>query len=145
MNTIAAAQPFLDRQEALAIWHAAYHGPEETVLHANPLFCETFGLSLTEILGRKRYCRVNPPDTSVETIEQYKAEDREAMERGFFLQRSAIEAGKDIVVLKVRFDHGVLGMFKFIDANRTGATQAPGDLDEDFRAVIESVRPDLLG
>jgi PAS domain-containing protein len=143
MKTIAAAQPLLDRQENLAIWYAAYDDTEESVLYANPLFCETFSLSLPEILERKRYSLVNPPDTPAETIEQYKAEDREAIERGYFLQRSPIEAGKDILVLKLRFDHGILGMFKFIDSDLPPAAQ-PCDLDADFRDVIKSLKADLL-
>ena len=144
MKTIAAAQPFLDRQENLTIWHAAYEGPEETILHANPLFCETFGLTLAEILERKRYQLVNPPNTPAGVIEQYKTEDREAIERGYFLQRGPFETGKDILVLKLHFDRGVLGMFKVIDSDFSGPANVPSDLDADFRQVIEALRPDLL-
>ena len=144
MDTIAAAQPLLDRQENLAIWHAAYEGSEESILHANPLFCETFGFSLAEILERKRYSLVNPPDTPPKVIEQYKPEDREAIDRGYFLQRGPFETGKDILVLKIRFDRGILGMFKIINADLPGPAKQPRDLDADFHRVIKALRPDLL-
>ena len=145
MNTIADAKSLLDQNDHLSIWYAAYKGTEETVLYANPLFCKTFGHSLEEILARKRYELVNPPDTPAATIEQFKAEDREAMERGFFLQRSVVEPGKDILVLKIRFDQGIIGMFKLIDSNDRSQTDSPHDLDVDFRSVTESLRTDLLG
>jgi len=144
MQTIAEAQSFLDRQKHLAIWHAAYDGSEEAVRHANPLFCETFNLSLSEILERGRYRLVNPPDTPPETIELYKAEDREAIERGCFLQRSPVESGRDILVLKIGFDRGIVGMFKFIDSDLPGPFNHPRDLDADFRRVVESLRSDLI-
>ena len=80
MNTIDDAQSFLDKSEHLSIWYAAYKGTEEAVLYANPLFCETFGCSLEEIVKRKRYQFINPPKTTAATIEQYIAEDREAVE-----------------------------------------------------------------
>lgn len=144
MDTITAAQPFLDAQENLAIWYAAYEGSEESIFYANPLFCETFELPLPEILERKRYHLVNPPGTSADTIERYRAEDREAVERGYFLQRNAFETGKDILVLKLRFDRGVLGMFKLIDSNFPGPVRLPRDLDADFSRVLESLRADLL-
>jgi PAS domain-containing protein len=143
MDTIAAAQPFLDRQENLAIWYAAYEGSEESIRYANPLFCKTFDLSLDEILERKRYHLVNPPDTSADTIEQYKAEDREAIERRYLLQRSAIEPGQDILVLKLRFDQGILGMFKVISSDLP-STNAPRDLDADFQGIMGPLCPDLL-
>lgn len=144
MNTIADAQSFLDQIEQLSIWYAAYEGTEESVLYANPLFCETFGHTLEEVLERKRYHIINPPETPAGTIEQYKAEDREAIQRGYFLQRSGVEAGKDILVLKIRFDQGIIGMFKIIDSDDLGPTNAPRDLDADFRRVIESLRADLI-
>ncbi len=144
MNTIADAQSFLDQNEQLAIWYAAYDGTEETVLYANPLFCETFGHTLEEILDRKRYHLINPPETTAATIEQYKSEDREAIQRGYFLQRGGVEAGKDIVVLKIRFGQGIIGMFKIIDSNDVGPTSTPRDLDSDFRSVIELLQADLL-
>ena len=144
MNTIADAQSFLDQNEQLSIWYAAYEGPEEAVLYANPLFCETFGHTLEEVLARRRYHLINPPEIPTATIEQYKAEDREAIQRGFFFQRSCVEAGKDILVLKIRFDQGIVGMFKIIDSNAPGPTNAPRDLDPDFQSVIESLQADLL-
>ncbi len=144
MDTIAVAQSFLDQNERLSIWYAAYEGTEEAVLYANPLFCKTFGHTLDEVLERKRYHLINPPETPATTIEQYKTEDRAAIERGYFVQRSVVEPGKDIVVLKVRFDQGIIGMFKVIDSNDPRSINAPGDLDADFRSVIESLRADLL-
>lgn len=144
MNSIAAAQPLLDRQENLAIWYADYNGSEESVLYANPLFCDTFNLSLIEVRERSRYQLVNPPDTPAETIEQYKSEDREAIERGYFLQRSSAEGSKDIVVLKIRFDRGILGIFKFIDSSQPGPINALRDLDADFQSVLKTLEMNLL-
>ena len=143
METIAAARSFLDRQESLAIWYAVYDDLEESVVYANPFFCETFGLTLDDVLERQSYHFVNPPDTTAETIAQYKAEDRQAMEDGYFLQRSPAGDGRDIVVFKLRFDQGILGMFKFIDGDLPGPLNDPGDLDTDFRAVVERVKNDL--
>ncbi len=144
METIAATRSFLDQQEALAIWYAAYDGSEESVVYANPLFCETFGLSRDEVLERRRYEFVNPPETTAETIARYRAEDRRAMDEGCFLQRSPMGDGHDIIVLKLRFDRGILGMFKFVDSELTGTPCKPGDLDADFRAVVEKMNRELL-
>ncbi|MEP3477612.1 MAG: hypothetical protein ABJZ55_00040 [Fuerstiella sp.] len=144
MNTIAEAQSFLDQNQNCCIWYAEYNGTEEAVVYANAPFCKTFGHSLEEIVERKRYELVNPPETPADTIEQYKAEDHEAIERGYFLQRSVIETGKDILVLKIRFDQGIIGMFKVIDSNDPQPANAPRDLDADFRRVMESLRSDLL-
>ena len=144
MDTIADARPFLDRQASLAIWHAAYDGAGESIVYANRLFCETFGLSLEEVLERRRYHLVNPPDTTAETIAQYKAEDRQAMDNGCFLQSSPLEDGRCIVVLKLRFDRGMLGLFKFVDDDDSDPPNSPSDLDADFRAVIERVNKELL-
>lgn len=143
METISGAQTLLNTRDNLAIWYAEYDCAEESVRYANPVFCQTFELSPDEILKRRRYHLVNPPDTPVETIEQYKTEDREAIDHGHFLQRSNLEPGKDILVLKLRFDQGVLGMLKFIDSDLPSVNH-PGDLDEDFRSVMEKLRPDLL-
>ncbi len=144
MKTITDAQSFLAKIENLSIWYAEYEGAEEAILYANPYFCKTFGHPLEEVLDRKRYHLVNPPETPAATIEQYKAEDREAIERGYFLQRSAVEPGKDILVLKIRFDQGIIGMFTIIDSNDPRPTNAPRDLDSDFRSVMKSLRADLL-
>ena len=144
MKTIADAQSFLDQNEQLAIWYAVYEGTEEAVLYANPLFCETFGHTKEYVLERRRYHLINPPETPAATIEQYKTEDGEAIERGYFLQRSPVEAGSDIVVLKIRFDQGIMGMFKVIDSNASQPADSPCELDADFRRVMKSLRPDLL-
>jgi len=144
MNTITTAQPLLDQNENCSVWYAAYNRTEEAVLYANPLFCQTFGHSLEEIVARKRYYLINPPETPAATIEQYITEDQQAIERGYFLQRSVVKAGKDILVLKIRFDQGIIGMFKIIDSNDRRPANSPRDLDTDFRRVIESLRPDLL-
>lgn len=144
MNTIADARSFLDQIEQLSIWYAEYEGTEEAVRYANLLFCQTFGHTLEEVLERKRYHLINPPETPAATIEQYKSEDREAIQRGYLLQRSEVEPGKDVVVLKIGFDRGIIGMFKIIDSNATGPASAPRDLDADFRSVIESLQTDLL-
>jgi len=144
MKTITNAQSCLDQNQTCSIWYAANKGPEEAVLYANPLFCKTFGLSLEEVIERKCYQLINPPETPAAAIEQYKAEDREAIERGYFLQRSFAETGKDILVLKFRFDQGIIGIFKIIDSKDPQPAIAPRDLDADFRSVLESLRPDLL-
>ena len=47
-------------------------------------------------------------------------------------------------VLKLRFDQGILGLFKFVDGDLPGSLNAPSDLDADFRVVIEMVNRDLL-
>ena len=62
------------------------------------------------------------------------------MEDGTFLQRSPVGDYRDIVVLKIRFDQGILGMFKFIDSDLPGPLNDPKDLDADFRAVVEMVK-----
>ncbi len=142
METISDARSFFDQQGSLAIWYAKYEESEESVVYANPLFCETFGLSLDEVLERRRYHLVNPPETTPETIAQYKTEDRQAMDNGFFVQRTPIGAGRDIVVFKIRFGQGILGMFKFVDSNLPGSPDAPGDLDVDFRRVLKKVMQD---
>ena len=137
METIAATHSALNRQESLAIWHADYHDLEESIVYANPFFCETFGLTLDEIVERRRYHLVNPPETTTETIAQYKAEDRQAMEDGLFFQCSPVGDDRNIVVLKLRFDQGILGMFKFIDSDLPGTVNDP---NADFRSVVELVK-----
>ena len=138
MNTVET-RDFFNQQGSLAIWQAEYDGSEESVVYANPLFCEIFSLTLDEVLARRRYHLVNPPDTAAETIAEYRAQDREAMKNGYFLHRSSLGDGQDIIVLKLRFDQGILGMFKFVASDLRGSPTAPSDLDADFRGVLEKV------
>jgi len=144
MDTIDAARSLLDQQPNLAIWYAEYDGPEESIRYANALFSETFGIPLHEILEKKRYHLVNPPDTPAEVIARYKNEDREAIELGHFLHRGPFAEAKDIVVLKLRFDNGMLGLFKIVESGEHGAPISLRDLDADFLALLQKVRPDLL-
>ncbi|PHS01115.1 MAG: hypothetical protein COA78_23090 [Blastopirellula sp.] len=144
MDTINSAAPYFDQQAQVAIWYAEYHGPEEQIKYTNGLFSQAFGISVEDILSRKRYHLVNPPETSSETIEQYKAEDKTAIEHGCFYSRNILEQGKDIEVLKLRFDAGVLGMFKIVESQIFGSALELKDLDADLIAISRQVRPDLV-
>lgn len=143
MNTIESAWLYLDQQTKLAVWYTDYNGSTETIRYANEYFAEIFGIPVAQILDKKRYQLVNPPDTPDEVIERYKEEDHEAMEHGIFLTRGAFETGKDIVVVKLRFDQGMLGFFKIVDSQADKAEITLQDLDADFLNVLRQVRPDL--
>ncbi len=144
METIKAVQSFLDRQADIAAWYAEYDGSGETILYANGYFAAIFDIPVDQILEKKRYHLVNPADTANEVIERYKEEDREAMERGVFLNRGSFQPGKDIVVVKLRFDRGMLGLFKIVDSRADGSDFTLQNLDRDFLNVLRQVRPDLL-
>lgn len=144
MDTIESAWIFLDQQPKLAIWHVDYEGSTETIRYANGYFAEIFGIPVAQILDKKRYQLVNPPDTPDEVIERYKEEDREAIEHGVFLAREAFAPGKDIVVVKLRFGGGMLGLFKIVDSQSGDSEIHLQDLDADFLNVLRQVRPDLL-
>ena len=144
MKTIESARPFLDQQAKVAIWYTEYKGRVEAIRYANRYFSETFGIPVEEILERKRYHLVNPPDTPDDVIEQYKAEDKKAMKNGNFLSRAPFETGKDIVVVKLRFDRGMLGLFQIVDAGTGDEKVTLQDLDEEIRGAVRGVRPDLF-
>ncbi|MGY8768046.1 MAG: hypothetical protein ACKVH8_06420 [Pirellulales bacterium] len=144
MDTINSAAAFLDQQAQVAIWHAEYQGSDEQIKYANAFFAQIFGISVQDILLKKRYHLVNPPETSSETIEHYKAEDQQAIEHGCFFSRNEIEPGKDIEVIKLRFDTGVLGLFKIVDSQPSSATVELKDLDSELLTISRQVRPDLI-
>jgi len=131
-------------QTDVAAWYVEYAGSSETIRYANRCFAEVFGIPVDQILEKKRYHLVNPADTPGEVIERYKDEDREAMERGVFLTRGSLESGKDIVVVKLRFDRGMLGLFKIVDSQPGDGGFSVQDLDVDFLDVLRRTRPGLL-
>lgn len=144
MGTIESVQSFLDQQAGVAIWYAEYEGRDESISYANPCFSEAFGMPVDEILEKKRYRLVNPPDTSAEVIEQYKDEDLKAIREGLFFSRSSFEHGKDIVVVKLRFDRGILGLFKVVDSEPVGVKETWQDLDAEMLGIVQAVRLDLF-
>ena len=144
METIESVKPKLDQQVNVAIWYTEYEGRNEAIRYANGHFSETFGISVDEILEKKRYHLVNPPDTPEELIEQYKDEDMAAMKDGSFLNRGPFGSGKDIVVVKLRFDQGMLGLFKLVDSVSGDGELKLGDVDAEILEVVRAVRPDLF-
>lgn len=144
MNTIESARQFLDRQAEVAVWYTVYQGRSEAIAYANRVFSQTFGISVEQILAVKRYHLVNPQDTPEHVIEQYKDEDLAAMRDGCYFARSPLERSQTIEVVKLRFDRGMLGLFKILD---TGPADAPielKDFDRAILAIVHQVRPDLL-
>lgn len=141
MKTIDSAKSFLDQQTDVAIWYAEYEDRCEAIRYANENFSQTFGISIDQIIERSRYHLVNPPETPSEIIEQYKNEDLEAIEQGCFLSCSPVEAGKNIVVVKLRFDQGVLGLFKIIDSQQTSPKITWQDLDEEIASILQQLQP----
>jgi len=144
MESIEVAKQYLDETAGVSIWYAEYEGRDEAIQYANNCFCETFGMSVEEILEKKKNHLVNPPGTTNEVIERYKNEDLTAIKEGLFLNRSPIESGKDIEVVKIRFDQGVLGLFKFVDAGSGPGKIVLRDLDVEILSVVRGIRPDLL-
>lgn len=144
MDNINSVKPLLDRQDQIAIWYTEYEGDDETVLYTNKTFSETFGLSIEQILERKKYCLINPPETAVEVIEQYRKEDFEAIKTGCFVQSSPLEAGQQIVVVKLRFDQGMLGLFKIVDSEMASSQFTLQNLDADFQKLLKQLQPDLI-
>ena len=144
MKTIKSARSILDQQDKLAIWYTEYDGGEEEICYANQVFSEIFALPLEEILEKQQYQLEHPTATPVEVIEQYKQEDRVAMEQGSFFSQGPFDAGKEIVVVKLRFDRGMLGIFQIVDEGQGEGMQKLEDLDEEFREVVRALRPDLI-
>lgn len=144
MDNINSVKPLLDRQDQIAIWYTEYEGDDETVLYANKIFSETFGLSMEQILERKKYRLINPPETADDVIEQYRKEDFEAIKEGCFISCSPLEAGQQIVVIKLRFDQGMLGLFKIVDSEMTSSQFTLQNLDEDFQKLLKQLQPDLI-
>lgn len=144
MGTIESAQYFLDQQAGVAIWYAEYEGRDESISYANPCFSEAFGMPVDEVLEKKRYRLVNPPDTGEEVIEQYKGEDLEAIREGLFFSRTPFDAGKEIEVIKLRFDRGILGLFKVVDSELGEAKSAWQDMDTEMLKIVQTTRPDLM-
>ncbi|MDP7018058.1 MAG: hypothetical protein QGG36_19800 [Pirellulaceae bacterium] len=143
MNTMEAARALLDRQTAVAVWHTKYRGEEEAIAYANRVFAQTFGISVEQILAVKRYHLVNPPDTPEHVIEQYKQEDRAALRDGCFFARNSVGQDQSIEVVKLRFDQGMLGLFRIIGAASLREPAGLSDFDQAILAVVHQVRPDL--
>ena len=76
-RTIENIRQTLDKQSDIAIWYTRYNDNTEVIQYTNACFAGVFGLSIDQILEKQRYHLVNPPETSAETIEQYKNEDRQ--------------------------------------------------------------------
>ena len=144
MKIIESAKSFLDQQNNVAIWYAQYEGCCEAIRYANEKFSQTFGIPIDQIIERSRYHLVNPPETPAETIEQYRNEDLEAIAQGYFLSCNAIEAGKEIVVVKVKFDQGILGLFKTIDARQDDSEYTLKNLDKEITHILQQLQPDLF-
>jgi len=144
MNTIELARQFLDRQADVAVWYAEYEGRSEAIAYANNAFSQTFGISIEQILVAKRYHLVNPQDTPEQVIEQYKDEDLAAMRDGCFFARNALEQSQSIEVVKLRFDQGMLGLFKILDTVPADTPVELNDFDRAILAIVRQVRPDLL-
>ena len=143
MDTIESARSFLDGQADVAVWYATYQGHTEAITYANNVFSQTFGISVEQILVARRYHLVNPPNTPEHVIEQYKEEDRVAIRDGCFFARSPIGQGQSIEVVKLRFDEGVLGLFRILDAEPTDTPARLEAFDQDILAIVQRVRPDL--
>ncbi len=144
MNTIESARQFLDRQADVAVWYAEYQGRSEAIAYANNAFSQTFGISIEQILEAKRYHLVNPQDTPEHVIEQYKDEDLATMKDGCFFARSPLEQSQFIEVVKLRFDRGMLGLFKILDRVPADAAVGLNGFDRAILAIVQRVRPDLL-
>ena len=144
MNTIELARQFLDRQADVAVWYAEYQGRSEAIAYANNVFSQTFGISIEQILVAKRYHLVNPQDTPEHVIEQYKDEDLAAMRDGCFFARNPLEQSQSIEVVKLRFDQGMLGLFKILDTVPADTLAELKDFDRAILAIVHQVRPDLL-
>ena len=144
MNTIRSARPFLDRQTDVAVWYTEYHGSCEAIMYANNVFSQSFGISVEQILVAKRYHLVNPPDTPEHVIEQYKEDDRAAIRNGCFFARNPTGQSQSIEVVKLRFDEGMMGLFRILDVAPTDTPAGLKDFDRALLAVVHKVRPDLL-
>ncbi len=101
---IEKIRKFLDSRPH-AVWYTRYRGDLEFVEYVNREFASAFGLTVDEVLKRKKYRKINPAGAPVG---RYKREDRIAMQKGIFLLRGGDPA---ITVVKVRFADGILGMF----------------------------------
>lgn len=144
MSSIKKLRHVLDQQSEIAIWYAEYKRHNESIQYVNKKFAETFDLSIDEILNRKKYDLVNPPETTAATIEQYKNEDFVAMQHGSFVSRSRISPEQDIVVVKLPIDQGILGFFKIIDSNPAKSKFSLADLDDDLQNIVRLACPHLL-
>lgn len=142
MSAIESARPVLDRQANVAIWYTVYEKRDEAIQYVNECFSLTFGIPIDEILEKKRYYLVNPPGTAEEIIEQYKDEDLTAIKEGIFMSRNEYEPGKDIVVVKCRFDQGMLGMFKIVDSEADDAENGLQNMDEEILVIMRTIGVD---
>ncbi|MCF6311764.1 MAG: hypothetical protein L3J39_04865 [Verrucomicrobiales bacterium] len=137
MEKLDSLSNFFDHQTNVAIWYAAYEGHQESILYANPCFAKIFEQSLDQILERKKYRLVNPADTPSEVIATYKQEDQHAMNKGFFLNRSPLDDQQDIVVVKLRFERGILGLFKFVSSQKNSTELCWENLDREMLNILK--------
>jgi len=144
METIESARSFLDQQANVAIWYTEYEGRDEAIYYVNGCFSETFDIPIDEILEKKRYHQVNPTNTPDDVIERYKDEDMIAMRDGSFLSRGHFEPGKDIVVVKLRFDRGMLGLFMIVDSEPGDGRITLQDLDVELLSIVKGMRLEQL-
>ncbi len=144
MDSIDAARSFLDQQNNVAIWYAEYKGRDEYIRYANKCFSEAFDIPVQQILARGKYHLVNPPGTSEATIESYKDEDQKALDSGIFINRSPLQPGKDILVVKLRFDRGILGLFKTIESDPVSENITLKNMEPEIHVVIQKTCPDLV-
>jgi len=144
METIEVARQFLEQQSNVAVWYVEYEGRDEIIRFANEYFSDIFAIPVEKILEKKRYHLVNPPDTPEDIIEQYKDEDLAAIHDGVFISRGPFEPGKDIEVVKLRFDRGVLGLFQVVDSVPDSEKITLRNLDVEILGVVRRMRPDLF-
>jgi len=142
--TIDHVCKLLDAQTTIAIWYTIYDGCDEAICYANECFASAFGLTSSEVLDRKRYHLVNPPQTPAKTIEQYKREDQHAIESGYYYSRNPVDENTYITVLKIRFAEGMLGMFIFSDVSESEPGPALENLNPKFTLLVQRLRPDLI-
>jgi hypothetical protein len=143
-SSTESARQFLDRQAAVAVWYTEYQSRSEVIGYANNVFSQTFDISIEQILAAKRYHLVNPQDTPKHVIEQYKDEDLAAIRDGCFFARNPLEQSQSIEVVKLRFDQGMLGLFKILDTEPADTPIGLKDFDRAILAIVHHVRPDLL-
>ena len=144
MNDHNEIQTYLNNQRDVAAWYAEYDDRHESIVYANGVFAEIFGIPVEQILARKRYHLVNPADTPEHVIEQYKDEDLQAIQDGCLFARSSTEDGQTIDVVKLRLDDGVLGLFTIRDELVTREASELSDLDPALSDVVRHIRSELL-
>ncbi len=139
MNNLQSARLFFDQTTDVAIWYTEYEGHDEAIRYVNKAFSETFGISVEQILAKEKYHLVNPSDTPADVIERYKEEDLAAMNTGIFLSRNSIAPDKDIEVVKLRFDRGMLGLFKIVESKTNSSKLSLRDMAPEIQIVVQKI------